>query len=76
MNDIRTETVGLQVIANGIIQAIHHYILAFQLEKKCERKEAAVDAIALLDRIRNSMIEEEINESEGPSPVSEESSQG
>jgi hypothetical protein len=62
----KTEGVGIQVIANGIVQAVHYYILATQIDKKCERIDALVEASELLGRIR-ALIDEEIKEAKnGP----------
>lgn len=40
---------GSDVVRNGVFQSIEHYILTVQMEKKCSRSEALVDAVKLLE---------------------------
>ncbi len=63
MEEIREGGIGLQAIATGIHGAIYHYIMAIMVEKKCERRDAVSEAIALLDSIKESI--------QGPTEVSD-----
>lgn len=66
MEESKKEGVGLQVISNGILQAVHHYILAVQIEKKCERSVALQEASGLLERVKK-LVDDELREAtDGP----------
>lgn len=56
MENRSDRTVGLKVITNGIISALHHYILAYQVEKVCGRGEAVQSAIKLVDDLKKLLL--------------------
>lgn len=43
--------IGSDIVKTGILQAVEHYILAIQMERRCERNEAIPDAVKLLEGV-------------------------
>lgn len=73
MQENNTTNVGTRVIANGILQAIYHYILAVQIENKCCKADALVKAGNLLDEMKE-ILKEAKDGLEGTSGIHKENS--
>ena len=54
----RHRTVGSDVVKTGVVQSVEHFIQAVQLERRCERDEAVLEAVKLLDGIAQILREE------------------
>jgi hypothetical protein len=56
---------GSDVVKTGVFQSLEHYIMAIQVERKCDRVEALADGVKLLEELLH-ILKEDIGDHNAP----------